>query len=71
VIDEKVRISTFAVSYGEANLTININKMPSGEASLDDVVNALQAAGATTRDLIEVLKLMDKAGALHATLIIM
>ena len=71
VIDEKVRVSTFAVSYGEANLAININKMPSGEASLDDVVNALQAAGATTRDLIEVLKLMDKAGALHATLIIM
>lgn len=71
VIGERVRVSTFAVSYGERNLTININKMPSGETTLDDVVNALQAAGATTKDLIEVLKLMEKTGALHATLIIM
>ena len=71
VIGERVRVSTFAVSYGEGNLTITINKMPAGETTLDDVVNALQAAGATTQDLIEILKLMKNAGALHATLLIM
>ena len=70
VIGERVSISTFAVSYGEGDLTITINKMPPGETTLDDVVNALQAAGATTQDLIEILKLMEQAGALHATLII-
>jgi flagellar basal body P-ring protein FlgI len=52
-------------------LSIKINRLPSGEATLDDVVAALQAAGTTAMELVEVLKLMEKAGALHAKLIIM
>jgi len=43
----------------------------SNGTTLDDVVSALKSVGTKTEDLIEVLKLMEKAGALHATLIIM
>ena len=74
VIGEGVRISTFAVSLngtGASSLTIKINRLPGGESTLDDVVAALKAAGTSTMELIEVLKLMEKAGALHAKLIIM
>ena len=74
VIGEGVRISTFAVSLngtGASSLTIKINRLPVGESTLDDVVAALKAAGTSTMELIEVLKLMEKAGALHAKLIIM
>jgi flagellar P-ring protein precursor FlgI len=74
VIGEGVRISTFAVSLngsGTSSLSIRINRLPDGESTLDDVVAALKAAGTTTIALIEVLKLMEKAGALHAKLIIM
>ena len=74
VIGEGVRISTFAVSLngtGANSLTIKINRLPGGESTLDDVVAALKAAGTSTMELIEVLKLMEKAGALHAKLIIM
>ena len=74
VIGEGVRISTFAVSLngtGTSSLTIKINRLPGGESTLDDVVAALKAAGTSTMELIEVLKLMEKAGALHAKLIIM
>ena len=75
VIGEGVRISTFAVSISTgvdgSSLSLKINRLPSGEATLDDVVAALQAAGTTAMELVEVLKLMEKAGALHAKLIIM
>ena len=74
VIGEGVRISTFAVSLngtGASSLIIKINRLPGGESTLDDVVAALKAAGTSTMELIEVLKLMEKAGALHAKLIIM
>ena len=75
VIGEGVRISTFAVSISTgvdgSSLSLKINRLPSGETTLDDVVAALQAAGTTAMELVEVLKLMEKAGALHAKLIIM
>lgn len=69
IIGENVRISTFAIAHG--NLTLKISKMPEGKASLDDVVNALKAVGASTKDLIAILKTMKAAGALQAKLVIM
>lgn len=68
IIGENVRISTFAISHG--NLTLKISQMPEGKAELDDVVNALRAVGATTEDLIAILKTMKAAGALQAELVI-
>ena len=51
VISEGVRISTFAVSISTgvdgSSLSLKINRIPSGETTLDDVVAALQAAGTT------------------------
>ncbi len=79
VIGEGVQISPFAVSLGNGSgqdgdsaLTIiKITPVSSNGTTLDDVVTALKSVGTKTEDLIEVLKLMEKAGALHATLIIM
>jgi len=77
VIGEGVQISPFAVSLGTGQdgetppTTINIIPVSSEGTTLADVVAALKSVGTKTEDLIEVLKLMEKAGALHATLIIM
>lgn len=76
VIGEGVQISPFAVSLGngqgdEIPTTINITPVSSAGTTLGDVISALKSVGTKTEDLIEVLKLMEKAGALHATLIIM
>ena len=77
VIGEGVQISPFAVSLGTGQAggapptTINIVPVSSEGTTLADVVAALKSVGTKTEDLIEVLKLMEKAGALHATLIIM
>ena len=77
VIGEGVQISPFAVSLGNGQdgetppTTINIIPVSSEGTTLADVVAALKSVGTKTEDLIEVLKLMEKAGALHATLIIM
>ncbi len=45
----------------------NVMVLPS-TANVGDVVNALNAIGATPRDLISILQAMKAAGALHADL---
>jgi flagellar P-ring protein precursor FlgI len=39
-------------------------------STVEDLTNAMNAVGATPRDLIAVLQAMDEAGALHGTLVI-
>ena len=45
--------------------------MVGGSASIGDVVSALNAIGATPRDLIAILQAIKRAGALNAELEIM
>lgn len=42
----------------------------SGESSLSDVISGLNALGVRPRDLIEILKSIHAAGALHAEMVI-
>ena len=44
--------------------------MLKGGADLKDIVNGFNKIGASSRDLIEVLKAVKTAGALHAELVI-
>jgi flagellar P-ring protein precursor FlgI len=68
VISQNVRVSPVAVSCGE--LKVEIKKI-SGGASLDEVIDALNAIGATPRQILSLLQAMKAAGALHAELIVM
>ena len=82
VMGENVRISTVAVSHG--NLSIVIREKVGEEevvrerkvfvvkgVTVADIVKALNAVGATPKDLIAILQAIKVAGALHADLIIM
>ncbi len=68
VMTQNVRVSPVAVSCGE--LKVEIKKVSNG-ASLDEVINALNAIGATPRQILSLLQAMKAAGALHAELIVM
>ena len=82
IMGENVRVSKVAVSHG--NLSVNIKDpqnpdapptsekvvtMPDG-VSVSDVVKALNAFGATPRDIISILQSMRSAGALYAEIVL-
>ena len=56
------------VTVGEENVGLNLI---GGELSLGELVKALNALGATPRDLISIFSALKRAGALHADLVIM
>jgi flagellar P-ring protein precursor FlgI len=56
------------INVGEEKKALRI---VGGEVTLGDVVKALNALGATPRDLISIFTALKRAGALHAELIIM
>ncbi|VBB09245.1 flagellar p-ring protein, partial [Lucifera butyrica] len=65
--------STVAVNNTSVNVTeqpANLVVLPTA-ASVGDVVNALNAVGATPRDVIAILQAIKAAGALHAELQVM
>ncbi len=79
VIGENVKISTVAISHGNLSITIKGEAEESKKervffvrgVTVSDVVKALNAVGATPKDLIAILQAMKVTGALHAELIIM
>lgn len=56
------------VNVGEEKTGLSI---VGGQVTLGEVVNALNALGATPRDLISIFQALKRAGALHAELVIM
>jgi flagellar P-ring protein precursor FlgI len=56
------------INVGEEN---NALQVVGGEVTLGDVVKALNALGATPRDLISIFAALKRAGALNAELVIM
>jgi flagellar P-ring protein precursor FlgI len=56
------------INVGEEKKALRI---VGGEVTLGDVVKALNALGATPRDLISIFTALKRAGALHAELVIM
>lgn len=76
VIGQNVRISTAALSHGD--LTVTVGKggaarvMPVDSANtVDQLVKAMNAIGASPKDLVSIMQTLKKAGALHAELNIM
>lgn len=76
VIGQNVRISTAALSHGD--LTVTVGKggtarvMPvDSAATVDQLVKAMNAIGASPKDLVAIMQTLKKAGALHADLNIM
>ena len=69
IISETVRISKVAIAHRD--MSLDITDTPGEDATLQDVIRALNAVGTTPRDLIEILKLMKAAGALQAEIIVM
>ncbi|MBI4180112.1 flagellar basal body P-ring protein FlgI [bacterium] len=82
IMGENVRIAKVAVAHG--NISVNIQdpanpdaapkaekivNVPDG-ASVSDVVSALNALGATPRDIISILQAMRTAGALFAEIVL-
>ena len=81
VRDESVVVQPSPFTYGETVVvprsTSEIEENPgiglaqvSGESSLSDVVTGLNALGVRPRDLIEILKSIHAAGALHAEIVV-
>jgi flagellar P-ring protein precursor FlgI len=85
VMGENVRISSVIVSHGELSLTVK-EKVPGKEefrekhekavvlptgATVDEIVKALNAIGASPQDIVTLLQAIKEAGALHAELVVM
>lgn len=82
IMGENVRLSKVAVSHGNISVNIkdaqNPDAPPSNEkvvsmqdgASVSDVVKALNALGATPRDIISILQAIKSAGALFAEIVL-
>lgn len=80
VIGEMVKISKVAIAHGNISVQIGDNKTKGketkdgntaifgGEASVGDIVNALNGLGISPKDLITILENIKAAGALHGDL---
>jgi flagellar P-ring protein precursor FlgI len=81
IMGEKVRIGKVAVSYKDMSVTVGTGswgeeKVPTTfmleeTTSVDNFVAALQAVGLVPAAIIEILKTIDKAGALYGVLVIL
>lgn len=83
VVGRNVKIGQVAVSYRETRVDIGTQRTRSSEGSgeqvfafpetptVDDLVNLLQATGLETDTIIEILKAIERAGALYGRLVIM
>lgn len=63
VMGENVKISPVAVSYGDVNVIISTG---TGEATISDLVSALNAAGVQPKDLISIIYAIKSSGAVSA-----
>jgi flagellar P-ring protein precursor FlgI len=63
VMGENVKISPVAVSYGDVNVIVSSG---TGEATISDLVSALNAAGVKPKDLIAIIYAIKSSGAISA-----
>lgn len=68
VMGENVRIAPIAVSYGDTNISV-LATTP--EATVSDLVSALNAIGVKPRDLISILHAIKSSGAISADIEVM
>lgn len=68
VMGENVKISPVAVSYGDTTVTVSSGK---GEATLADVVSALNAVGIKPKDLLAIIHAIKSSGAISADIEVM
>jgi flagellar P-ring protein precursor FlgI len=78
VVGNNVRISRIAISHNGIKVAVNENAgrdavqgtlvTMDGHTTVDDLVNALNAVGATPKDLMAIFQALNVAGALHGEL---
>jgi len=71
VFGGNVKLSDFTISYGSFTISIVNGKIENGEATVQNLVNALKALGATPQDIIAILQALHEAGVIHGELIVM
>jgi flagellar P-ring protein precursor FlgI len=68
VMGENVRIAPVAVSYGDVNVTIGA---ATPEATISDLVSALNTAGIKPKDLVAIMNAIKMSGAISADIEVM
>ncbi len=68
VMGEDVKIAPVAVSYGDVNVTVGAS---TPEATISDVVSALNTAGIKPKDLITIINAIKMSGAISADIEVM
>ncbi len=77
VFGGEVKISDFTLSYGNFSISIRGGEIIDGkskekqQATIENLVSALKALGATPQDIIAILQALHEAGVLHAQLVVM
>ncbi|RKX51895.1 MAG: flagellar biosynthesis protein FlgI [Thermotoga sp.] len=73
VFGGNVKISDCAISYGNFSVVIRSGKIGDNrsESTVENLVSALKALGATPQDIIAIIQAIKRAGALHAELVVM
>ncbi|PKK91826.1 MAG: flagellar biosynthesis protein FlgA [Candidatus Wallbacteria bacterium HGW-Wallbacteria-1] len=75
VMGQNVRISSVAISHGTLTVTVGGGNQRvlslDSAGTVDELVGALNAVGATPRDLVAIMQALQRVGALHADLNIM
>ncbi|HEW92464.1 MAG TPA: flagellar basal body P-ring protein FlgI [Thermotogaceae bacterium] len=67
VFGGKIEIQNCVISYGNFNVSIK----STGDNTVESLVNALKASGATPQDIIAILQALRQSGALQVELIVM
>ncbi len=68
VMGENVKIAPVAVSYGDVNVTVSSG---TAEATLSDIVSALNAVGIKPKDLVAIIHAIKSSGAISADVEVM
>ncbi|BBE29940.1 flagellar P-ring protein [Tepiditoga spiralis] len=71
VLGGKVKLADFSLSYGNFVISVNDGSINGNPATIDNVIAALKASGATPQDIIAIIQNLSKAGYIYGEVVVM
>lgn len=71
VLGGKVKLADFSVSYGNFVISVSNGSINGTPATIDNVISALKASGATPQDIIAIIQNLSKAGYIYGEVVVM
>lgn len=71
VFGGRIELSDFTLSYGSFNISVTAGKIDEQIATIENLVSALKALGATPQDVVAIIETLAESGVLHAQVVTM